>query len=254
MTDTARTAILIPVRVFVGCLGLFAVLWSVTLLPVFWREAPLTQLASELVRGHIFSEQVLQDNARELPPIENARVCVPADLRDAMLIRLAILDKAIAAKDSKRIAAAYLPAYEATRKALSCAPSDSFSWLNLFWLDAAVVDIQPKNATYLRLSYALGPNEGWICVRRNALAIASFKHLPADLQDDAIGEFVKLVDTGWARSVAADIFARAAPEVQGRMIAALASAKAYPRTLFAQTLRDRGIDAKIPGVDDRPWH
>jgi hypothetical protein len=255
MTGTPWTAILAPARIFVWCLGLIAVFWGVTLLPVFWREAPLTALSSELLRGHAFSEQVLLDNARALPPAENSRSCIPADLLDAMMLRLAILDEAIRSKDTKRIAAAYLPAYEATRSALLCAPSDSYSWLNLFWLDATVVNIQPKNANYLRLSYALGPNEGWICLRRNRLAVTAFGHLPADLQNDAIDEFVRLVDTGWAYSDVDDIFEKAPPEFQKRVAIALKSAKPYPRSVFVRTLRDRGVDIKIPGVDtpDHPW-
>lgn len=249
MTGTSRTAIVGLVRIFVFCLGVGTVGWAVYVLPLFWRQTPLNRLAYELLLGHPFSEQVILDKASELEADTTSSFCIPAELRDAMILRLAALDRAIAAKDVKRVAAAYLPAYEAVRKSLICAPSDSFSWLNLFWLDAQEVGIRPNNGNYLRLSYALGPNEGWICLRRNRMAIAAFRQLAADLQYDAIDEFVKLVDTGWARSVAADIFISTGPEVQSRMIAALTSAKAYPKALFAQTLHDRGLDVKIPGVD-----
>lgn len=254
MTATARNAILVPVRIFICCLGLGAVGWGVYLFPTFWRQAPLVQLASELLRGHTFSGQVLQDDARELETEGTASFCNATELRAASVLRQTILDAAIAAKDLKGFAAAYLPAYETTRKALLCAPSDSFSWLSLFWLDAAVQGIRPDNTNYLRLSYSLGPNEGWICLRRNRLAVAAFAKLPPDLQEAAINEFVKLVDTVWAHSDAADIFIRAAPEVQNRMIAALESANPFARAVFARTLRDRGLDFKIPGVEtDRPW-
>jgi len=255
MRVTGRTAILVLVRVFVLCLGLGAVGWGAYLLPWFWRQAPLNRLASELLRGYVFSGQVLSDKARELETAESSSFCSPAELHDAEILNVAILNQAIATKDIKRVAAAYLPAYESTRKALLCAPSGSFSWLTLFWLDATQVGVQPNNANYLRLSYSLGPNEGWICLRRNRIVIAAFKQLPADLQNDAIDEFVKLVDTGWAYLDTADIFASAAPEVQTRMIAALKFAKPYPRDVFARTLRDRGIEVKIPGVEapNRPW-
>ena len=57
------------------------------------------------------------------------------------------------------------------------------------------VDVQAENANYLRLSYALGPNESWIALWRNRLAFSLFERLPTDLSDDALDEFIKLVDT-----------------------------------------------------------
>jgi len=96
------------------------------------------------------------------------------------------------------------------------------------------------------LSYALGPNEGWISLWRNRLALALFARLPADLANDAIDEFIKLVDTGQLYSETASIFASAAPPIQSRIVEHLKTAKAVPRQLFARALYDRGLDISIP--------
>ena len=74
-------------------------------------------------------------------------------------------------------------------------PGDPFVWLTLFGLDAARNGLTPGNERYLRLSYALGPNEGWIAYWRVQLALAQFERLPTDLSNDVLDDFVKLVDT-----------------------------------------------------------
>jgi hypothetical protein len=87
---------------------------------------------------------------------------------------------------------------------------------------------------------------------RSRIAFALFARLPSDLANDAIDDFVKLVDTGQLYSETAAMFANAAPAVQSRIAAHLATAKAIPRRNFARTLYDRGLDVTIPGVDSRP--
>jgi hypothetical protein len=243
------------VRTFASLLGLGAVAWGGFLLPPFWKQAPLNRVASELLQGHIFKRQALLEEARELDAAEKSSFCDPTELHNAVIVRLAILNEAIAAKDHQLIETAYYPLYDSTRRTLSCAPADPFAWLTLFWLDIAKHGFQPNNAEYLRLSYTLGPNEGWIALWRNQLAVALFERLPADLSNDAIEEFIKLVDTGGLYSQTAAIFASAAPAVQSRIIGCLKSAKPIPRQIFVRTLYDQGLDVDIPGVDSPapPW-
>jgi hypothetical protein len=245
----------ILVRAFTCLLGVGALAWGGSLLPLFWRQAPLNQVASELLEGHTFKMQSLADEARQIEATEQSSFCNSAGSHDAVVLRLAILNQAIAAKNRKLIDAAYNALLDSTRRALSCAPADSFAWLTLFWLDAAKRGLQPDNVDYLRLSYALAPNEGWIALPRNRLAMAVFKQLPSDLSSDAIDEFVRLVDAGSLYSETAAIFAGAAPAVQNRIVAQLKSANAVSREYFAIALYERGLDIEIPGVvkATRPW-
>ena len=172
-----------------------------------------------------------------------------------MTLRLAIVTDAIAGTDPSLVASAYAPLYDATRTALACAPANSFAWLILFWLDAAKHGLRPDNLTYLRLSYALSPNEEWIALWRNRLALAVFPQLPADLADDAINEFIELVHTGQLFQQTATLFARAVPTVQKRIVTQLNTLQSIQREAFARALRDNGVDVDIPGVakPTRPW-
>lgn len=239
-------------RTFTWLLGLSAVAWGGLEFPLFWQQAAVHHVAFAILRGETFKQPLLVDEVRQAEAVKQASFCHPPLLRDAAVIRLALMDDALASKDKTLVASAYRPLYDATLKALSCAPTDSFAWLTLFWLDLINHGLTPANIGYLRMSYALGPNEGWVALRRSRLAIALFAQLPLDLADDAADEFVKLVDSEAVNVEAAAIFARAAPAVQRRLAAALKSAKPVPRQIFADTLADAGVDVDIPGVQKRP--
>ena len=244
-------------RGFIWLLGLGAVAWGGFVLPLFWQQATLNRVAAELLQGHNFKMQFLLDEAQQAEAAERSSFCNPTGLHNAVILRLSILNQAIAATNRTLVEAAYAPLYAASRRALACSPADALVWLTLFWLDAGKHGFLPANANYLRLSYSLGPNEGWIALWRNRLALALFAQLPTDLSDDAIDEFIKLVDTGQLYPETAAIFANAAPAVQSRLVAHLKTAKAIPREIFAQTLYAKGLDVSIPGVqppDPRPWH
>jgi hypothetical protein len=241
-------------RTFTCLLGLAAIAWGVFALPLFWRQAPLDRVASAILQGHTFATPLLMDEAGHLEATMKSSLCNPAALHDAAAIRLAILDNQLAEHD-KTLTSAYGALYRATRAALSCAPADSFEWLTLFWLDLSGHGFTEKNAVLLRLSYALGPNEGWIALRRNRLAIALFPRLPPDLANDVVNEFVKLVNTGALYPETVAIFSRATPSVQQRLADALGSAKRVPREVFTRAIYDKGININIPGMEkpSRPW-
>lgn len=243
-------------RAFVSLLGIGALAWGAFLLPLFWEQAPLNRVASELLEGHAFKRQALMDEMRRVGAAERHAFCDPTELHNAMILRLVILNDASATGNQKLIAAAYNLSLDSTRRALYCAPADAFAWLTLCSLDIAKHGFQRDSSNYLRMSYATGPNEGWIALWRSRLAMPLFEQLPADLSEDAIEEFVRLVNTGGLYAQAAAIFASAAPAVQSRIVAQLKSVKAIHRQLFVQALHERGLDIEIPGVDGaaaRPW-
>jgi hypothetical protein len=78
-------------------------------------------------------------------------------------------------------------AVDAIRQSLACSPADPFFWLALYALEPSA----PLN--YLTASYRLGPNEGWIALKRNLVAFANFDELPDDLRRIVV-QFVKCGD------------------------------------------------------------
>jgi hypothetical protein len=129
-------------------------------------------------------------------------------------------------------------------------------WLTLFWLEVGKHGYDPAYENYLRLSYALGPNEGWIALWRSRISFAVFERLPDDLASHAINEFTTLVETGRLYPETLAIFSNATPATQNRIVERLKTAKAIPRQVFGRMLYDQGLNIAIPGVDatpTRPW-
>jgi hypothetical protein len=242
-------------RVLTWLLAVTAIGWGGFFLPRFWQQAPLDHVASEYLQGQGFNSKTLFHIVREAETAKQLSFCDATRLRDLLILRLAIFNDAIAERDEASVKLDYAPLYVATRTALSCAPSDSFAWLVLFWLDVGRRGFNSDNAHYLRLSYALSPNEEWIALWRNSLALSIFSQLPADLANDALAEFIKLVNTEELYSQTVKIFAGLTPAVQGRIVAKIGAVKTLPRQIFARMLYDDGIDVDIPGFrkPERPW-
>jgi hypothetical protein len=255
--DVRLAAFYYLLHLFVRLLGVGAVAWGGLVLPIFWQQAPPHRVASEVLKGNGFKQQTLSDEANQVEAVEPSSFCSPAGLHSAVVLRLAILDQAITAADRASIDSAYTGLYQLVRTELACAPSSSFGWLTLFWLDAIKRGITASNLQYLRLSYEYGPNESWIALWRNRLAVAVFARLPTDLQNAALDEFVKLVDTGNLYQETAGIFEHSQPAVQTRIVTRLKTVPLIYRQAFARVLYDKGMDVDIPDVNGlrptRPW-
>lgn len=240
------------VRTFVCLVGLVAVAWGGAFLPSLWRQAGPKRVSSEILQGHTYKMPALLNEAQQAAAANPFQLCDPAALHDAVILRIAAFDLTVPRTNQTDADPAYGSLFDATRKALACSPADSFAWLTLFWLQIGKHGYDDGAAKYLRLSYALGPNEGWIMLWRSKLALAVFERLPTDLASDALDDFIKLVETGQLYRETATIFADAAPAVQRRIVERLKTAKATPSQIFTRLLYDRGLDIVIPGVDFRP--
>jgi hypothetical protein len=123
------------------------------------------------------------------------------------------------------------------------------------WLDGATTGLRPVQLEYLRLSYRLGPNEGWVAARRNRLALAIFERLPPDLAEAAVSEFARLVD-GWVYPDSIALFTGPGWPIHDRLLASLKDVGELQREAFAKALYTQGYDVAVPGItapEARPW-
>lgn len=248
-----RNAVL--TRIFVAAFGCTAVIWGLMTLPIFWRQSTLERTARSIINGEPFTVEAL---AGELPiteTIEKTGFCRPAALRSAAVIRLRIAEHALSEGAKEKSDGQMNAATGSVRQSLSCSPADPFLWLALYWLDGAQHGLGPQDLKYLRFSYQLGPNEGWIALKRNRAAFASFQQLPPDLAEQALIEFVALLESNFYEQ-AADIFIGPALPERELILRRLASIAESDRQLFLAALARRGYDENIPGIapgDSRPW-
>jgi hypothetical protein len=232
-------------RAIAVALGALGIIWGVLLLPRFFQAASLNHVAAEIVQGHVFTHKAMAQEALKAEPEVSLSLCDPTDLHNAVVLRVAMLNDDLAQKKQSLVDQLYASLYELARNALACAPSDGFTWLTLFWVDATKRGLRSENLAYLRMSYEVSPNEGWIALWRDRLAMTVFDRLPPELASKALDEFVRLLDAGQLNEMAS-IFESAPANVQQRILQQLKAANPIARQIFARVLYDRGLDIVIP--------
>jgi hypothetical protein len=142
------------------------------------------------------------------------------------------------------------------RSFLSCSPADPFLWLILYWVESAQNGSKADYLKYLRMSYRLGPNEGWIALKRNRVTFTVSEKLPVDMSEYAINEFAGLVEMGFYEQ-AVEIFTGPAWRVREQLLPRLQNIDERHRRAFADILHTKGYDVAVPGIESqssRPWH
>jgi hypothetical protein len=222
-------------------------------LPVYARQASIERVATHVIGGDPFRPEVLAAIMPQVEVAEQAEQCRPAAMRSAAIIRTRFAEQAIT--DGEDIDARLSALGNSIRLSLACSPSDPFLWAVFYWVECTERGFRPNYLEYLRLSYHLGPNEGWIGLRRNGLAFAVFGRLPPDIAEMAIKEFVGLLDSGFFDQTIAIITGPGWRE-RDILLPRLKTVTLRNREVFAKMLYRLGYDAVVPDVvlpDHRPW-
>jgi hypothetical protein len=233
--------------------GCAAVAWGLYALPIFARQASIERVATHVIGGDPFRPEVLAATMAQVEAAEQAEQCRPAALRNAAIIRTRFAEQAIV--DGEDIDANLSALQTSVRRSLACSPTDPFLWVVLYWVECTERGFQPNYVEFLRLSYRLGPNEGWIGLRRNGLTLAIFGRLPPDIAEMAIKEFAGLLDSGFFDQTIAIITGPGWAE-RDILLPRLETVRLRNREVFAKMLYRLGYDAVVPDIvlpDHRPW-
>jgi hypothetical protein len=247
----AATSIEIGIaRLMLAALGAAAIAWAVIVFPVFWSEKVIVDVAAAITRGEVFDPEVLAAVAARTEGA-GSRLRA-ATLSKAAMINLRQAENAMHGGDSVLIQQRLQSATRSVRRALDNAPDDPFLWLVWFSLDTYRHGARADSMRFLRMSYQLGPYEGWIAERRDRVALASFEVLPADLRRRAASEFVGLVRWGFIPE-AADIAAGPARPLRALLFPGLERLSYEQRHAFAEAIYGRGLDdVPVPGIPPPP--
>lgn len=238
------------------CFGFVAILWGTATLPTMLRQSVVANTAKHIVQGDTFKDGALDALGPAIATVSDGRWGHPSVLSSVAIIDLRYLEEAMAGADQGEIDPKMVGLDKAVRKSLANAPADPFLWLVLFWLENTHNGFSRDNLKYLRMSYRLGPSEGWVAVRRNRLAVAIFSQLPPDMAEGVVGEFSRLVESNFYAE-AADILTGPGWPVRDRLLAGLKDVTDVDREIFAKTVYRLGYDVSVPGVDRqdfRPWN
>ena len=185
------------VRTVTCALGAVAAIWALYVFPIDWQQAGIARVAAHIIDGEAFKEGALSTLAPAHDVVRNEKWDRPSALRNIAIIRLRTLEEAISKGDQKSIDGLMQTLHAAISESLANSPADPFLWSVLFWLENAGYGFSKAHLKYLRMSYATGPNEGWVAIKRNRLALAIFPELTPQLKEDAIAEFSRLVDSAY---------------------------------------------------------
>jgi hypothetical protein len=250
-TDLTRSA----TRAFLVVLGCAACGWGAYCLPVFWRQSALERVAGRIIAQEAFKPEVLSALMPDVEAAEQAEQCRPSALRAAAIVRIRVAEEALSDVDLPSVDSQLSALSDSIRRSLACSPADPFLWAALYWVESSRNGFRPEYLGYLRLSYRLGPNEGWIALKRNRLAFAIFGQLPPDLAETVLEEFASLLNSGFADETV-DILTGPGWPVRNLILPRLARVTEDQRQAFARTAYRRGYDIKVPGIqprDPRPW-
>jgi hypothetical protein len=245
---TLLTAYYIPlVRSSVVILGCIAVWWGIVAFPIFRQESSTKYIADRIIAGDPFKVEILAQQLPLMKSIETSVYCNATAIRSTAIIRLRMLEAAASANERELFDERLKSFGKVIRSSLSCVPTDSFLWLALNWAGTTENGSNPNNLKSLWMSYRLGPNEGWIALKRNRLAFARFQQLPPDLVEIAITEFIALIENNFYEQAADILIGPAWPERE-LILSRLARVSDRDRKLFADALDRRGYDVNAPGI------
>ena len=239
----------ILIRIFVAVFGSAAIVWGVVTIPIFWRQAPIEYVAHHIIRGEPYKIDVLLRQMPAIEAAENSKTCRPVALWSAAIIRLRMVELVRSNEEGKPIDTAAIDNLNnSIRRSLSCSAAEPFLWLILYWVESTQNKLKQGYSKYLRMSYQLGPNEGWIAIKRNPAAFADYESLPSDLATNAISEFLALINSEFYDE-AVDIFSGPGWQFRDAIILRLATLPYRNREAFARAVYMRGVDVEIPGIE-----
>jgi len=127
--------------------------------------------------------------------------------------------------EADSIDSSMISSHNAIRRPLACSPADSsFGWC--YFGRECHVRIQLGSSGVPAYVISLGPDEGWIALKRNVVALAVFERLRPDVGEMAIREFARLFGSGLSRdssdlhrtNLADTRFATASPLLAARIL------------------------------------
>lgn len=98
-----------------------------------------------------------------------------------------------------------------SRRILSCTPRESFVWLLAFDLAVLHGQLNKQSFNLLAMSYETSPNEAWISIRRNMVALPLVLIAPEPVKNEILQEFQKLIRNGFVDDTARSYLTASGP-------------------------------------------
>jgi len=131
-------------RLFAVVLGLAAIAWGAATFPIFWSQLPIERAATAILERDTFKPHSLDPLLPAINRSEQSGYCQPEAVRNAAMIRLQLVEEAVASAERDAIDTRLSTLQDTIFKSLACAPSDPFLWTILTWLDQTRQGFRPR--------------------------------------------------------------------------------------------------------------
>ncbi|MGY3361278.1 hypothetical protein ACVWZK_007941 [Bradyrhizobium sp. GM0.4] len=234
--------------------GAAALWWSSAVFPIFRSAAPVREIAERLLADQRFKPEALSEALDRMQHEPLRAVKDPTFSRAVALVGLSVAERAAARRSPEEADFEVAAAEARVRLSLALNPTDSLLWLMTYSVQTARTGFSAENVRYLEQSYASGPHEGWIALRRNRLALSIFQVLTLSVQQRVVSEFAELVDSDM-NDVAATNLVTVGWLYRERLLDALQDVDIASKKNLKKELLANGVKLAIPGIDleDRPW-
>ncbi|KYG21672.1 hypothetical protein SE92_16590 [Bradyrhizobium sp. AT1] len=233
--------------------GLAGALWSFNVVPLFWLDAPAEDVAARILINDRFKPDTLTDILARLSEGKTSTILMPAFARAKAVVNIRAAEEVT--KSAFQDGDHYMDVAEAqVRSALNLNPHDSFLWLMLYSVDTTRNGFNLAKLDLLDQSYATGPLEGWIALRRNRIALNAFPTLTRATQASVLSEFAEMIDANLIEEAAANLTG-VGWAWREELLAGVDKVDIASRQRLAKVLSRDGIKVRIPGIEEseRPW-
>jgi hypothetical protein len=175
--------------------------WGIFVLPTSEAADDFRYLEGQLLHSETYSLQTLADKLAS-PAAQVLSYCDAHSQTALLLMEMRLAQAALrtgaAAEFDQHAESLELRA----KRVLSCAPRRSFVWVVAFSLEIMHGRLSERSLNKLAMSYATSPNEGWIAIRRNIVALPFVLQVPELLQNKILAEFQQLIRSGFLHEAA----------------------------------------------------
>jgi hypothetical protein len=240
----------IAYKLLFAAAGCLALVWSVSVLPTSWAYRDLEAIGYRVSLDHAFDANVLNGVEPVADRVLAEQSCHSSALRSAVFIKLRLYELLEAKADRASLDSRSNELRKAVRRSLGCSPYDPFFWFLGYWLEVRRAGLTEEAVHLLELSYATGPNEGWVALRRNRYALAIAAQLPAAMRESVYNEFSMLIESGFVEE-AFNNFVGPGWASRDDLLSRLSSVNRANRERFARRLQSEGLNLAVPGVEQR---
>jgi hypothetical protein len=245
-----RTA-LVGTRIVVALVGFSAIAWAVCVSSIVRLDSYVVKTAARVISGSSFGKDAWDSIELRFKDVSDQSI-KPSSLKGLMIIHLRDVETRLAREPRQQVQPQLFELAGLTKDALRNTPTDGFLWLTLCWISEQVDESAEHRWRFLRSSYRMSPNEGWIGLKRNPFALGRFAVLPGDLAEDAVQELMHLVRSR-LHSEVADIIAGPGSPARKQVMDRLRTLDQADRIILAGILsRKDGFEDAAKELDVEP--